>query len=101
MTGRPIRSSGRPEGRSGRRYSPRTPHLFLWVRTRRGANAKPTEIEVGPGRIFPPLPCLSAQHEAFVFLGRDLVADLPVARHAASVGHEHPRLARHVGAEVP
>ena len=41
------------------------------------------------------------QHKAPVAVGGDLVADFAVGADAADVGHEHPRLAGHVGAQVP
>src|SRR5262249_2973176 len=41
------------------------------------------------------------QREARVAVRRDIVADLPVGRHAADIGQEHARLARNVRAHVP
>ena len=43
----------------------------------------------------------AAHDETLVTLGSDIVADGAVASHAAGVRHEHARLARDVGAEVP
>src|SRR5690606_17218274 len=63
----------------------------------------------GPGRSSPATrPCrtgpggvCSGQDEALVAVGGHLVADLPVAVETADVEHEDPRLAGHVGAQVP
>src|SRR5580693_862749 len=43
----------------------------------------------------------SRQHEALVVARRDLCAELPIAQHAAGVGHENTGLAGDVGAQVP
>src|SRR5882757_3386459 len=48
-----------------------------------------------------PLPLRARHRKAFIALGCDLVADLPVRADAADIGHEDARLARHVGAHVP
>ena len=42
-----------------------------------------------------------AHDEAFVAVGGDVVAALSVGTDTAGVGHEDPRLARNVGAQVP
>ena len=64
-SGEPLaerRAAGRLKGRPGRRYSPRTPHLFLEVGTRRaaGADSEKGRVGFGEGILFPPQPCLSA-----------------------------------------
>ena len=43
----------------------------------------------------------SRQHEALVTARRDIRAELPIAHHAAGVGHENTGLAGDVGAQVP
>ena len=50
-----------------------------------------------------PAACASGgrQLETLITVRRHLLAGLPVDRDAADVGHEHPRLSRHVSPDVP
>ena len=48
-----------------------------------------------------PGPSGCREREPGIAVGGELVAVLPVGPDAADVGHEHPRLAGHVGAHVP
>src|SRR6202041_2789242 len=75
---------------------------------KRRARSSPISSAKGPDRFAQPALTGTApahvslrQGEAFVGVGGDSVTFLYVGREAADVRHEHARLARHVGADIP